>query len=194
MWNWEHNFYLERQISQDTNSILIVSVFNGQIFDTLVSFLYFSWEKFPDNELHKLFPTILKKKSYLFILYVIIPLDASYFLSHENKEIIIPKLPSLCDTELTAFVIISVIFSKMKNLYDWKIWLRPLPSSYPSHIYSLHWLVCQHLVYLQHKNALSEFFQLFSNISNIRITAYLPKCIQRPSYNKFRTFSLNAKC
>lgn len=148
MRNWELNFFLERQkISQATNCILIMSVFNGQIFDTLVSFLYFSWEKFPDNEFQKLFPTILKK-SYLFILHVIIPLDAPYFLCHENKEIIIPKLSSLCDTELMAFVTISVIFSKMKNLYDWKIWLWSLPSSYPSHIYPLHWLLCQHLVYL----------------------------------------------
>lgn len=92
-----------------------MSVFNRQISDTLVAFLSFSWEKFPDNEFHKLFSTIYIKKTqtYLFVLYVIIPLDAPYFLCHENKEIIIPKLSSLCATEFTAFTISSVIFSKL---------------------------------------------------------------------------------
>lgn len=122
MWNLEHNFYLESlKISQAKNCILIMSVFNRQISDTSVPFLSFSWAKFPDNEFHKLFPTILKKKktnkkqTYLFVLYVIIPLDAPYFLCHENKKIIIPKLSSLCATEFTAFIIFSDIFSKLKK-------------------------------------------------------------------------------
>lgn len=80
---------------------------------------------------------------------------------------------------------------KKPNLYDWKLWLWSLPSSYSTDIYSLQWLVCHHLVCLLHKNALNEFLQFFSRIPNTGFTFYSPKCIQRPIYNKFKTFSLN---
>lgn len=51
----------------------------------------------------------------MFVLHVVIPLDAPYFWYHESKEIIVPKLSSLCATEFTAIIIISVIFSKLNK-------------------------------------------------------------------------------
>lgn len=90
----------------------MVSVFNRQSSDRFVSFLSFRWENSLTMSSTSYFA--LYKKSYLFVLYVIISLDAPYFLCNESKEIIIPKLSSLHASEFITFIISSVIFPKLK--------------------------------------------------------------------------------
>lgn len=93
--------------------ILIVPVFNRKFSDRFVSFLSFRWENSLTMSSRNYFA--LDKKKIIFALYIIMPLDAPYFLCNENKELIIPELSSLHASGFTAFIISSVIFSKMKT-------------------------------------------------------------------------------
>lgn len=83
--------------------ILAVSVFNRKFSDRFVSFLSFRRENSLTMSSRKYF-ALDKKKSYLFVLYVIMPLDAAYFFCNENKELITRRYLCLKAVILTTSI------------------------------------------------------------------------------------------